>query len=255
MKQALQLVQPLPSFDPSWAMFLDVDGTLLEFAQGPDEIQPRPDLVRILDGLRRSVPVALISGRPLVDLDRIAPLRLPAAGQHGAERRGADGRVHVPPISGENLDSVRQKLNAWMDLRSGVVLEDKGLSLALHYRRAPHLGEEAVRVLEDVAEGLGGAFMVRSGKMVAELRPSGYDKGRAIEEFMAEPPFAGRVPIFAGDDATDEEGFAAVNRLSGHSVKVGDGSTAARWRLEDVERVLEWLGRCARSGTVEPRGG
>lgn len=256
MKQASRVVQPLPSFDPSWAMFLDVDGTLLDFAQRPDAIQPRPDLVRMLEALCRKVPLALISGRPIADLDRIfAPLLLPAAGQHGAERRGADGHVHVPPISGESLDSVRQKLSAWMDLRPGVVLEDKGLSLALHYRRAPHREEEVAKVLGDAADRLGGAFMVRSGKMVAELRPRGYDKGRAIEKFMAEPPFAGHVPIFAGDDATDEEGFAAVNRLGGHSVKVGDGPTAARWRLEDVERVLEWLGRCARGGTLDPRGG
>jgi len=256
MISASNLVPTLPPFDPSWALFLDVDGTLINFARRPDEIEPRPELIETLGTLQRIFPLALISGRRISDLDRLfAPLCLPAAGQHGAERRSADGNIHLAPVPQDALIPARMFLGAWKRERPGVVLEDKGLSMAVHYRGAPEWEREASEVLEKAARLLGGMYVVRSGKMVAELRPSGYDKGRAIEAFMGEVPFLGRVPIFAGDDATDEEGFEVVNRLEGHSIKVGEGTTAARWRLANAEQVLDWLSRFARSIAETPPGG
>ena len=190
------------------------------------------------------------------DLDRLfAPLRLPTAGQHGAERRSADGQIHLASVPQDALIPARTALGAWIRERPGMVLEDKGLSMAVHYRGAPEREREASEVLEEAARLLGGMYVVRSGKMVAELRPTGHDKGSAIEAFMGEVPFLGRVPIFAGDDATDEEGFEAVNRLEGHSIKVGAGPTVARWRLANVGQVLDWLGRFARSAAAAPPGG
>jgi len=253
---ASQPVPPLPCFDPSWALFLDVDGTLIEFARRPDEIEPRPELIETLGMLQRTFPLALISGRRISDLDRLfAPLRLPAAGQHGAERRSADGQINLAPVPQDVLIPARTTLGDWMRGRPGVVLEDKGLSMAVHYRGAPEREREASEVLEKAARPLGGMYEVRSGKMVAELRPSGYDKGRAIEAFMGEVPFMERVPVFVGDDATDEEGFKVVNRMGGLSIKVGEEPTVACWRLASVSEVLEWLSRCVKSMTPTWPGG
>lgn len=235
---------PLPSFDTAWAVFLDVDGTLLDLAERPEKVELRPGLIRTLKALRRVVPVALISGRRIADLDRLfAPLRLPAAGQHGAERCGADGQAHRTMVAEAVLARARAHLLAWAHDHPGILLEDKGLTLALHYRGAPHLEAEAARVTRETLQWLGDGFMFGSGSMVYEIRPRGSDKGRAITEFMHEPPFAGHVPVFVGDDITDEDGFAVVNRLGGHSIKVGAGPTAARWRLADVMQVLAWLDR------------
>ncbi len=224
------------------AFFLDVDGTLLDIAERPEAVKLRSGLTDTLAALQRRAPVALISGRPIAALDRLfAPLKLPAAGQHGAERRSADGRLRRVTVSRSALNQARAYLVAWARNHQEILLEDKGLTLALHYRAAPRLESEAARVAREAWRRLGDGFVLEPGNMVFEIRPRGWDKGRAIAEFMREPPFAGRVPVFAGDDITDEDGFAAVNRMGGYSIKVGVGPTAARWRLPDVRRVLAWL--------------
>ena len=245
----------LPPFATNWAVFLDVDGTLLEFGAQPEDVSIRPGLVATLDRLRRLVPLALISGRTIADLDRLfAPLTLPAAGEHGAERRGRDGRTHVAPAS-PGLARARGHLVAWASARPGVRVEDKGLGLALHFRGAPGLAAEARCAAHDELQALGSGFVLGVGQMVVEIRPKGWDKGRAVTEFMAEPPFAGRVPVFVGDDATDEDGFAAANRLGGLSIKVGAGPTVARWRLAGVAAVVEWLDGYAWWLEPPPAGG
>jgi trehalose 6-phosphate phosphatase len=127
-----------------------------------------------------------------------------------------------------------------------LLLEDKGLSLALHYRAAPQLEASMHAALRAIETELGSEYVVQPGKLVVELKPAGSDKGVAIAEFMGEAPFRGRTPVFVGDDATDEQGFVIVNELGGHSVKVGDGATLARWRLPTVRAVERWLARaCA----------
>ena len=234
----------LPEPAAGWAFFLDVDGTLLEHAARPDAVAANPPVLRLLASLHRGAggALALISGRSLGTLDALfAPLGLPAAGQHGMERRDAQGRLHLHEFPAEALRSAAARIGSFAAQSEGLILEDKGRSVALHYRLAPRLGEAALATVRSAAGAPGGAFEVLVGKMVVELKPSGRDKGSAIEEFMREVPFAGRVPVFVGDDVTDEAGFAAVNRMGGHSIKVGAGPSAARWGAADAAAVRAWL--------------
>jgi len=227
------------------ALFLDFDGTLVEIAATPDSVEVPPELPQLLRALsdRLDGALALVSGRPIDELTRLlAPFAGAMAGQHGLERRRSDGdvlRCAAPPA----LDRIRPVLAGFAERHSGVRLEDKGSSLALHYRQAPSLSATCCDVVRHAALASGGALKAIDGKMVIELlvQPSG--KGGAIAAFLAEPPFRGRVPVFVGDDIGDEDGFAVVDRLGGTSVHVGAGATAARHRLADVADVLAWLAR------------
>jgi trehalose 6-phosphate phosphatase len=239
----------MPPYSRHWALFLDIDGTLLDIADSPEAVKPGPDQVRLVEKLCHATggALALISGRPIAGIDKLfSPLRLPAAGQHGVERRDAAGRVHRGPVDAEQLRRAASRIRDFARQHEGLVFEDKGYSVALHYRRAPRLRESAEEVVLAAAAGLGGAFEAQNGKMVIELKPAGRDKGMAIREFMLEPPFVGRVPVFIGDDVTDEHGFRVVNRLKGHSVKVGEGATAARWRVKDAAALRVWLAQWLR---------
>lgn len=234
----------LPAFAPGWAVFLDIDGTLLEHVERPDAVRADPALGTLLGALAAASggALALISGRPVGELDGLfTPLRLAVAGQHGVERRDAAGKLHRHAFPQEPLRRAARELAAFAAGHAGLLLEDKGHSLALHFRLAPSLSGAAHDAVNRALAALGPEFEMQSGKLVFELKPGGRDKGVAIEEFMAEAPFAGRVPLFVGDDATDERGFALVNRLGGHSIKVGPGSSIARWRLADAAAVREWL--------------
>jgi trehalose 6-phosphate phosphatase len=237
-----------PPLDRRSALFLDVDGTLLEIA-------PRPELVRVPDGLpsliirvsaEREGALALISGRPLAQLDRLfQPWRGAAAGLHGLERRRVDGILDCA-IDGDSaaaLDRLRPKLAALAADGTGLTLEDKGGTLALHYRAAPQREPEIRAVVEALHREIASVLRLITGKMVIEFQPSGADKGRAIAAFLSEPPFLGRRPVFVGDDTTDEDGFAEIRRRGGIAVRVGpcDRVTAANYRLPTVEAVLAWL--------------
>lgn len=233
---------PPPRAD--WAYFLDLDGTLLDFTDHPAVVQSDRDLRTLIEALHRTAggAVAVISGRTIRDIDALlGGLRLPAAGQHGTERRDAAGRITHHAFPTERLDWARDRLAQAVAHRSGLVLEYKGLSLALHYRRAPRLGGYAHRLVRSLAPRLGAQFCIQPGKRIVELKPAGKDKGAAVLEFMEEQPFKGRTAVFVGDDLTDEFGFATVNRLGGHSIKVGPGRTVARWRLRNVTAVRSWL--------------
>jgi trehalose 6-phosphate phosphatase len=234
----------LPSWRDDWALFLDVDGTLLEIAATPEAVQvPARAVAAIATAAKRLAgAVALVSGRSIADLDRLfAPLRLPLAGAHGAQRRTAAGVVHAERYA-DLLTSARKQLDRWAAEHRGTLLEDKRDSLALHYRNAPFLEPAARRAVAAALAAAGPAFHLQEGKKVLEIKPRDTSKGRAIEEFMAEPPFMGRQAVFLGDDLTDEAGFAVVNRLGGHSIAVGVArETQARWRLPDVQHVLDWL--------------
>src|SRR5436190_1179111 len=182
--------------------------------------------------------IALISGRSIADIDRLVrDHRLPVAGQHGIERRDAAGRISRHAVPAQGLDWARSQLAAAVARHHGLVLEDKGLSLALHYRRAPRLGGYAHRLIRSLAARIGSQYCVQTGKRIVEMKPAGKDKGVAVLEFMQEEPFRGRTPVFIGDDTTDEYGFATVNRVHGHSVQVGPGRTVAGCRLRDVGAV------------------
>jgi trehalose 6-phosphate phosphatase len=227
------------------ALFLDVDGTLLEIAATPDSVKVPAALRNTLQlaAAREEGALALISGRCIGELDRLfAPYVFPASGQHGLERRDAQGRFMKPKIDTTLLAQARRELVDFQRDHTGLLIEDKGTALAMHYRLAPRL-EPIVRAkMEALAKPLEGTYSLRYGKCVVELTPSGYSKRAAIEAFMAEEPFSGRAPVFVGDDVTDEEGFEAVNALGGYSVRVGlPAQTQARYTVSTVSTVIAWL--------------
>ncbi len=234
---------PRPPWPPEPAVFLDLDGTLIEIANRPDAVRRTDRLDALLARLPAATgdAVAVVSGRGIADVDRLlTPFRLPVAGIHGLERRGADGTVHRVPVDLDWLHDAHKAMEHFVADHPGLLLENKGASLALHYRGRPEL-EDTVR--QFVAElDLPAAAERLRGRKVIEIKPGQMNKGTAIRAFMSEPPFAGRTPVFAGDDVTDESGFAVVNEMGGVSVKVGDGATAADWALPGVSQVLEWLG-------------
>ena len=239
---------PLVRPRAEWAYFLDIDGTLVDVADSPLTVRLDPDMARIVERLYQITDgaVAIISGRSIPDIDALfRNPRMPVAGQHGLERRDARGRVVRHDVASQGLVAARDTLAAAVAMHPGLWLEDKGLSLALHYRRVPRLGAVAHRLARAALEPLGEGYCLQTGKAVVELKPAGKDKGVAVREFMAERPFRGRVPVFVGDDTTDEFGFATVNDLHGHSVKVGPGPTTAQWRLPTVGAVRRWLARVA----------
>lgn len=235
---------PVPPFNDQWALFLDIDGTLTPLQSSPTGVEIDGRAADTLARLQRTTnnAVALITGRSIADADQLLrPLRLPMAGQHGTERRDTKGRYHANTLSRHNLDPARAALHAFAARNTGIVIEDKHRTLALHYRGAPAARNEAESLIAQQVEKLGCDYRLQSGKMVFEIRPNGHDKGTAIKAFLSESPFVGRIPIFIGDDQTDEDGFAIVNRLCGHAIKVGAGATIARWSLPNASAVIDWL--------------
>lgn len=222
---------PLQALSPASAcLFLDVDGTLIDFGSTPDAVVVDQPLLQLLQTTARACggAVALISGRSLTQLDALfAPHRWPAAGLHGLERRDAGGRLHLH--GPERLpETIVDELRAIAQQHPGLFLEDKGRAVALHYRNARDLGAGlAERVNALTARHGAEDLHVQPGDYVLELKPSGITKAHAITAFMDEPPFRGRTPVFAGDDLTDLHGFEAVDSLGGVSIAVGTRVTAA----------------------------
>ena len=234
---------PPPPIDGRQALFLDVDGTLLEFAAHPDAVRVPTPLRDTLARLHRRLAgaVALVSGRPLEVLDALfEPLHLPAAGLHGLELRNG-GPPRPAPEPGAELAAVLERARAFAAQRPGTVVEDKGSSIGLHWRSAPEYADDMQRFATQALEQLPG-HCLQLGKQVAELRPRGADKGDAIATLMQQPPFRGRHAVFAGDDLTDEHGFEVINASGGTSVLVGDREpSAATHRLDNTRAVLDWL--------------
>lgn len=225
-------------------LFLDLDGTLVQLRDDPAAM---PADAALLDLLARCAErldgaLAVVSGRPISDLDIcLAPLRLAAAGIHGVERRGAAGHAAATTASDARMRAVADKAAQAMQALPGATLEDKGASLAMHWRRAPH-HEAALRALaESSARELGAGYRLLEGNCVIELLPEGINKGDAVQAFLAEAPFRGRIPVFVGDDITDLPGFAAASAAGGHGIAVGERVTAD-FRLADVDAVRRWLG-------------
>ena len=231
----------------SLAVFLDVDGTLLEIAPTPDSVYVAPRLRLLLESLYLGTngAVALVSGRTIANLDELfAPMApLPAAGLHGFERRTAAGdHLHCAPPDEEVLELARTDLQSIAALYPGTLVEDKQVALAMHYRLAQESATEILSHMELLAARVRPHLHLQPGKMVAELRPAKATKGEAIREFLREPPFSGRLPIFIGDDLTDETGFEAVNSVGGVSIAVNvRRPTAARFFLPNVSAVHDWL--------------
>lgn len=223
------------------ALFLDFDGTLAELASRPDAVQVPNDLPPLLDALHHRLDgaLAIVTGRARDDLQRWLPARRwPGAFEHGAVRIAGDGQLRL--ADAPDLQALTRLVQDFVARHHGLVLERKQTSLSLHYRLNPALGPACEALL---TQALGGRddLQLMHGKAVVEVKSAQVGKGRAIAAFMAETPFAGRRPCFAGDDVTDEDGFATVQSLDGDTIKVGDGPTRAQHRCANPQALRAWL--------------
>jgi trehalose 6-phosphate phosphatase len=238
------------------ALFLDFDGTLVDIAERPDAIVVEPDLPAALRRLHEALggALALVSGRPIATLDGfLATDAFDAAGLHGLEAR-MGGTLH--PCRPEDHSGLRRGI-AWLRETldaPGIVIEDKGCSVGVHWRLAPDHAALAREAAEELAAELGPDYRIQHGKMVAEVLPARAGKGGAIARFLAEPPYAGCVPVFVGDDLTDEDGFAVVNGRGGASIRVGAGQTQATHRVPSAAAFRAILRHWAEAGAVDVGG-
>ncbi len=235
----------LPTLRRDWALFLDVDGTLLDFAVTPDQVVLPPDLFDLLRALFDFLggAVALVSGRPIASLDRLfAPLRLPAAGQHGAELRAtADGEIieAAPPAC---LTEAIAALRHFAASRPGILVEDKNASVAVHYRMAPQYRDELEAFTRAAVAANDDEMEMLEAVMAFDVKPRSVNKGLAVDWFMRRPPFSGRIPIFIGDDLTDEYGFAAVEKRAGYAIQVGTSRRRVTpWHIPTPAALRQWL--------------
>ena len=234
----------LPPLDQT-ALLLDIDGTLLDLAPTPREVWVPPDLATTLGRLliRTSGALALVSGRSLNDIDLIfAPEQFPAVGGHGAEMRlsieSEAVATHAPPMDKE----LKRRLAAIAKLSPGILLEDKGYSLALHYRLAPHAEKAIYEAVSLIRADLPNApIEVLPGKCVCEIKHSGFNKASGVVELMTHEPFRGRRPIFIGDDVTDELVFAIMPDFGGLAFSVGRRAHGVAGHFEEPRDVREWL--------------
>lgn len=234
-----------PPLEPDMALFLDFDGVLAELAPRPEDVTVAPAVISRLKQLQGDLDgaLAVISGRPIGQIDGfLSPLHLPAAGLHGLEyRETLNSDIQQAPVSDE-IELLKDRARKSGLLERGIFFEDKGPTLALHYRSHPELGPDLSVFVEEALKDLPGLHSV-AGKMVLEAKPHRSDKGVALRHFMEHPPFSKRRPVFIGDDVTDEDGIAAAQELGGFGIKVGDSATCARYRLENVAAVLSWLAK------------
>jgi trehalose 6-phosphate phosphatase len=229
------------------ALFLDFDGTLVEIAEKPEAVQLAETTRETLTRLQRALDgaLAIVTGRDIEMIDAmLAPFRCPVAGVHGLTRRDALGRAHGAMVETTFLDEAERRLERLTRTEVGLLVERKSHAIAIHYRGRADLEHACLEVMEAVARLDDRVRLVR-GKMVVEARPAGGDKGMAVADFMMEPPFAGRQPLFAGDDVTDEDAFEVVNRRGGLTLKIGPGETCAQYRIADTASFLAWLAETA----------
>jgi trehalose 6-phosphate phosphatase len=227
------------------AVLLDIDGTLLDLMPTPREVWVPPGLAKTLNGLYRRTggALALVSGRSLNDIDLIfAPEQFPAVGGHGAEMRiEAEAEAvaaHAPPLDKE----LKRRLAAIARLSPGILLEDKGYSLALHYRLAPHAEKAIYEAVSLIRADLPDApIEVLPGKQVCEIKHSGFTKASGVRELMTHPPFQGRTPFFIGDDVTDESVFAIMPDLGGIAFSVGRRARGVAGHFDAPSDVREFL--------------
>lgn len=239
--------EPPPPPGSDWALFLDIDGTLLDIAETPDQVLVPPALRANLDIVAGELggALALVSGRPVSDIDRLFdPLRLPASGQHGGEWRPQPQQA-TEVIAGQTVPQhLRHVADDLLLLHPGIVVEQKSHAIAVHYRHAPDLGAELGRRLAEAMAGIEGLQLL-SGRSVWEVKDSSQSKGTAVQRFMAQPGFAGRMPVFVGDDTTDLDGFLAVEALGGLALPVGPLVRAGKPGFAGPDAVRSWLAEFA----------
>jgi trehalose 6-phosphate phosphatase len=227
------------------AIFLDIDGTLLDIAPTPLEVKVSDELIATLSSLLAAFggAVAFVSGRPIGEMDRLFhPLRLPAVGGHGAEIRfSPDSETRRSKIATLD-DELRAAFARIGRIGDGVIVEDKGYSLAIHYRMAPQLGGEIMKAVTAVCKNERcESLEVLPGKLVIEIKPGGYDKGTGLRELMSVPPFTGRTPIFVGDDVTDNAAFAVLPDFGGSGFSVGGTVPGTSFNFDGPQDVRRWL--------------
>jgi trehalose 6-phosphate phosphatase len=233
------------------AILLDIDGTILDLAPSPQQVWVPPGLRRTLaclDGLTGGA-VALVSGRSLNDIDLIfSPLELAAIGGHGAELRAVAGAAptrRVAPLSA----ALKRKLAGVTEIGPGILAEDKGYSLALHYRLAPDKEPELRAAVEAIcATAAPGSVEILPGKLVMEIKAAGISKANAVCDLMTYPPFAGRNPIFIGDDTTDVPVFGIIPKFGGLGFSVGKIIADVNGHFDTPQSVRAWLARVAAEG-------
>lgn len=237
----------LSSHPRDWALFLDIDGTLIDLAETPDAVVVPPSLPPALHSLasRLGGALALVTGRSITYADTLfSPFRFPVAGLHGAEWRGPDGDVHgaeITPALSAAKEALIHETAGW----PGVIIEDKGAAVAAHYRLAPDRRTMVERLMQRHLDAIGPAWTLQQGKMVVEIRPASADKGRAVEAFLATALFSGRRPIAIGDDITDEAMFRVANAAGGQSLRVGPpgADTQAQASLPSAAALREMIRR------------
>jgi trehalose 6-phosphate phosphatase len=239
-----------PPVDKNSALFLDIDGTLLDLARTPETVAVPEGLLAALKTLHIALggALAFVSGRSLAAIDRLfAPLALPAIGCHGVEVRGASGEVYT--LAAPMSAPVREFMQNLAGSHPGTLLEDKVYTLALHYRLAP----EALPALEAAFKDHHALFetekvTLQQGKAVIEAKPLGIDKGVGVRALLREPPFRGRVPVFGGDDTTDMDAFQILPELGGKSFSVGRRFDGVDYHFPSPLAVREWLTQLAGQG-------
>lgn len=235
---------PLPDPDARWALFLDVDGTLIDFADDPAAVAVAPALLDHLHQLHNALDgaLALVSGRGIGELDRLfAQPAWAMAGLHGLQLRHASGERDEQATDIRVRNQLDRGARAIVERLDGVFLEDKGAAMALHCRPAPHQLEPLRIAAAELADRLEG-YELQPGNLVMEIKPAGMDKGKAVAQLLQTAPFANRLPVYVGDDLTDEHGFAAVTAAGGFGIRVGSRTpSAARFTLADVHAVHAWL--------------
>ena len=234
-------VPPPPLLNTQHALFLDFDGTLVELAEQPQAVKLPADLLALLQRLQlqQRGALAIITGRTVDSLnDLLRPLQLPVAGEHGAAIYGPGGQLACDPTP--DLGEIAQLLQDFVRTHKGLLLECKGHGLALHYRGAPQLEADCLALATKFSRARPD-LAVLQGKAVVELKSARVDKGRALETLMQSSPFLGRIPIFIGDDTTDEAAIIKAQALGGIGIKVGLGQSAAHYQLPDPEHVLDFL--------------
>lgn len=240
----------LPSFHKEQfplgvALFLDIDGTLLEIRDRPKLVKVNDSLKKLLFNLEQRLggAIAFISGRTILDVDQLfKPLKLPTSGKHGAERRDPSGQVHIIECNTSKITSnIIKTLQKFVNNSSGAILEDKKQTVALHYRLNPQIEKQAENLINSLISNHTELELLK-GKMVLEIKAKATHKGTAIAQFMKEQPFSGKTPIFFGDDASDEDGFQIINSNNGISVCINPKlNSIAKFRLETVSSVIDWL--------------
>jgi trehalose 6-phosphate phosphatase len=227
----------------NYCVFLDFDGTVVEIEDRPDDVRIDASTRQFIERLRDSVgrALALVSGRDIHVVDRLLhPLTLPVAGVHGLQRRDAAGRLHTPIIDRRVVDAIATQVETAFSAEPGIVVEKKTGAVAIHFRLRPDFEKRCCALAQQIVRDRPDLHLVK-GKMVCEIGLNGNDKGAVIAAFLDERPFKGRTPIFAGDDAADEAGFAAVNARGGVSIKIGRDPTVAKFRAANVAELRGWF--------------